>query len=89
MNHPCVGCGETDPVVLEFDHVRGEKKWNVAMCYGRSMESLVEEIAKCEIRCANCHRRRTAEHRGWHAKVDKRPAADRLLVLVEDLDESA
>jgi hypothetical protein len=64
--HPCA-CGESDPIVLEFDHVRGEKKYNVGnMVYGHySMATLKAEIAKCEVRCANCHRRRTAEQFGW------------------------
>lgn len=58
--HPCVDCGETDPVVLEFDHL-GNKSFNVA--YGmraRSWEAVLAEIEKCEVVCANCHKRRTA-----------------------------
>ena len=58
QNSPCVDCGETNPLVLDFDHVRGEKKKAVsdlahACC---AIKTLEEEIAKCEVRCANCHR---------------------------------
>jgi hypothetical protein len=59
--HPCVDCGETDPVVLEFDHVRGVKKASVTMMahHGYQLSAIMEEIEKCVVRCANCHRRRT------------------------------
>ena len=62
--HPCVDCKETDPIVLEFDHVRGSKRDNIAhlMAAGCSIKTLVIEIAKCKVRCANCHRRRTYRH---------------------------
>lgn len=55
----CVDCGEADPIVLEFDHVRGTKKQAISRmrCHS-SWETLLEELAKCEVRCANCHRRR-------------------------------
>ena len=57
--HPCVDCGETDPVVLEFDHLR-DKRFNIgsALAY-RNWASIVAEMEKCEVVCANCHRRRT------------------------------
>ena len=63
--HPCVDCGETDPVVLEFDHLR-DKLFEVAegIRY-RSWKAVLAEIEKCEVRCANCHRRETARRGGF------------------------
>lgn len=73
LMHPCVDCGEADVVVLEFDHVRGEKIRAVAAMIGRqvSIATIDAEIAKCDVRCANCHRRKTAERAGsWrHANA--------------------
>lgn len=62
LTHPCTDCGETDPVVLEFDHVRGEKVRDVANMVVRAMSLTViqQEVEKCDVRCANCHRRITA-----------------------------
>jgi hypothetical protein len=65
-SHPCTDCGEDDPVVLDFDHVNPEtKSFDVSQALPfRSWQSILEEIAKCEVVCANCHRRRTARRRG-------------------------
>lgn len=62
--HPCVDCGIDDIVVLEFDHL-SNKKYNVAGMKSHSLAALVEEIAKCEVVCRNCHMRRTAERGKW------------------------
>jgi hypothetical protein len=61
--HPCVDCGEDDLRVLEFDHVRGVKLAAVTklMYQKRPLAILQVEIAKCEVRCANCHRKKTFE----------------------------
>jgi hypothetical protein len=65
--HPCVDCGEADVVCLEFDHVRGRKVRSVALMVNTHEWAVVEkEIAKCEVRCANCHRRKTARQRGYY-----------------------
>lgn len=67
-SHPCIDCKEADPVCLDFDHRDDVKKRiNVSrlLSHDGSIESLALEIAKCDIRCANCHRKRTAKQQGW------------------------
>lgn len=61
--HACVDCGNSDIRVLEFDHIGDDKEYNIANMIGGaySLSSIDKEIAKCEVRCANCHRIKTAE----------------------------
>lgn len=68
LMHPCVDCSENDPVVLEFDHVSGIKLFSISSGIRRSksISELQEEIDKCEVRCANCHRRITAKRSGYY-----------------------
>jgi hypothetical protein len=64
VEHPCADCGESDPLVLEFDHL-GDKSFTIGVgLRDRSWQALLDEIAKCDVLCANCHRRRTARRQG-------------------------
>lgn len=58
MKDGCVDCGLKDIRCLDFDHVHGNKSANVAQLIGAtvSVKRLMDEIKKCEVRCANCHR---------------------------------
>jgi hypothetical protein len=59
--HPCVECDEPDILVLQFDHLR-DKVLAVSELAARcGLERVIAEIAKCEVRCANCHARKTAK----------------------------
>ena len=60
-NKPCADCGKIYPYyVMDFDHVRGKKKWAIAQrSWVPSEKSLRAEIAKCDVVCSNCHRERT------------------------------
>ena len=63
-HHPCVDCGQPDVRVLDFDHVRGEKHRHISQMINIacSWAAIEAEIAKCEVRCANCHRIKTGEN---------------------------
>ncbi len=64
QTHPCVDCGEADPVVLEFDHIE-EKLFDIGAGFrGKNWQTVLDEMRKCEVVCVNCHRRRTAERQG-------------------------
>jgi hypothetical protein len=60
--HPCIDCGETNTMLLDFDHLGGKTDDVATMVVnGLSWTEIAKEIEKCEVRCANCHARRTAE----------------------------
>lgn len=64
----CADCPESDPVVMEFDHL-GNKTECVSNMVASSYkwDTILKEIQKCDLVCANCHRRRTASrHGGWY-----------------------
>jgi hypothetical protein len=78
LSHQCVDCGESDPVILEFDHVRGNKIFNIGMECHTSWHRIESEIAKCDIRCTNCHLRRTimtSTNDKWYKVMKVRGAA--------------
>lgn len=72
LQHPCIDCGNNNPVVLEFDHVSGEKIAPVSVLAhdSWSLVKIQAEIDKCEIRCANCHRIKTAHQLNWYRNIN-------------------
>lgn len=71
VEHPCVDCGNTDIRVLEFDHLPEFEKFSEVtrlVVGGYALRVVQEEIAKCEVRCRNCHAIKTYERMGgsWH-----------------------
>lgn len=63
---PCMDCGGIfHPEAMEFDHVRGVKKYDVGrmVSQGSCTDAVRAEILKCELVCANCHRVRTYNKR--------------------------
>lgn len=64
---PCLDCGVEYPYyVMDFDHVRGEKSFNISVAAQKrfNIVKIVEEIAKCDVVCSNCHRERTFNRMG-------------------------
>ena len=74
---PCADCRMYyDPVCMDFDHVRGVKRKKITtLVYdGYSRAVILEEIAKCELVCSNCHRIRTWKSdrdTPWYDKIRK------------------
>lgn len=59
---PCMDCGVQHPwYVMDYDHIRGKKSFNLSISAQRryGLNKIKEEIAKCDVVCANCHRKRT------------------------------
>lgn len=60
-SRPCANCGIQYPYyVMDFDHRAGEAKViNLANASRLTRPKILEEIAKCDVVCSNCHRERT------------------------------
>lgn len=77
LRDECVHCGEADPVVLDFHHRdASQKKFQLigSLCYSRSREAILSEVAKCDVLCANCHRREEHKIRCEKSSVRIGPA---------------
>jgi hypothetical protein len=83
LQNPCA-CGESDPIVLDFDHDDpATKEHHVAVMIngGWSWKSILQEISKCTVRCSNCHRRKTAKQFGYYAWLPTELAASERIEL--------
>lgn len=84
----CETCGERDPRILEFDHLKPEDKIDtianlLGNGYSWGSEKLRAEIRKCRVLCANCHRRHTVEQMEYYSHPD---VADALRGVYEMYD---
>lgn len=63
----CVDCGELDPIMLEFDHLSGKQDGLASMATrALAFNTIIAEVEKCDVVCANCHRRRTSKKHNWY-----------------------
>lgn len=70
----CNRCPENHPACLEFHHKdRNKKEKTISFIFKRTgwgIKRVMEEISKCEILCANCHRKETSKEEGWYPEFD-------------------
>lgn len=90
---PCRDCKLRYPYyVMDFDHKRGQKVFNLSIAASKlySMKKIKQEIKKCEIVCANCHRERTFKRAvGIGVAAARLPLKQKSLVRVQDPQEIA
>ena len=67
--HPCVVCGEDDFDVLDFDHIGEKYKGISRLMLDENLEAIKKELVKCQVLCANCHRRKTAKQLGYYKYI--------------------
>lgn len=65
----CMDCGFSHPAALVFDHKSGVNKIagiGRMVTTGYKWETILKEIDKCDLVCANCHAIRTAKQQNWY-----------------------
>jgi hypothetical protein len=85
LERGCVDCGYAEhPAALQFDHRDpSQKSWIIANGLFRELGLLLAEIAKCDVRCANCHAVRTNTVPGASGLRGRRPAPEPLVLFSE------
>jgi len=68
--HPCVKYGETNPIVLELDHLRDKQYCISEIIFSHTWESVQEEMQKCQVLCSNCHKKKTAKDFGHYRYIE-------------------
>lgn len=71
---PCMDCGvQYPPYVMDADHRdRDDRKFSLSRATADvTEEQFMEELAKCDIICANCHRIRTYKNGGFFPRKQK------------------
>lgn len=72
LDHPCVDCGIDDFRIVHFDHkdqLTKEFEISKAIAGAYSLPKILDEVAKCDVRCANHHALRTAEQLGYYSDL--------------------
>ncbi len=61
MDRPCYDCGGVFlPCQMDWDHLpQFKKSFDIAKKMSRKFDSVIDEINKCQLVCASCHRLRT------------------------------
>ena len=66
----CIECGINDYRLLDFDHINpATKTMNISQKLHLPWEVLLEEVAKCQLLCPNCHRLKTMETRQFDSRI--------------------
>lgn len=68
----CSDCGYNEyPYVLSFDHIKGEKSFDISRMMNMSLDKIMTEIEKCEVVCHNCHAIRSYKRNQQGRKYEK------------------
>ncbi len=78
MERGCIDCGfKGHPAALDLDHRDPtQKRVNVARMSTYQKSQLLEELAKCDVRCANCHRIKSVTDGDTRRRRSKKAEAD-------------
>ena len=69
LERGCRVCGyKGSAEALQFNHISGDKQFNISHDPKTAWGKITAEIAKCEVLCANCHSEHTYAGRHWHTK---------------------